>query len=178
MLESSIDDSNYSQSKKGRSEVPPSFKPTISIMEGMDETVRSIGWQSKACFYYIDFNNIDEHNELITKEMISEFPYPPLQGSRFGGMTDFPVNSMVTEWHIVFLFESSLCVYSKITKEIVFNTEMGKGSAMLGMCTDNLLQNVWMHSNKKIFCLEFSKESKNIWLAYLKMNKYKDALNL
>lgn len=49
---------------------------------------------------------------------------------------------------------------------------------MLGLCTDNYLQTVWMNTNKKLFKLEYSQESKNIWLAYLKMNKYKDALNL
>jgi len=73
------------------------------------------------------------------------------------------------------MLETFINIYSKITKRMVCNSNIGSGSAMLGLCTDNLLQNVWMHSNKKIFFLEYGHESNNIWMDYLKINKYKDA---
>lgn len=35
-----------------------------------------------------------------------------------------------------------------------------------------------MHSNKKIYSLDYSQEKVNIWVEYFKENKYKDALSL
>lgn len=61
---------------------------------------------------------------------------------------------------------------------MVFNQGIGNGAAMVGLSVDNLVQNVWMHSNKKIFYIEYSQENRNIWIDYLKINKYKDALKL
>ena len=178
-LDSTIDDINFSLSKKGSTEPGQRLSiPTLSLMENMDETIWSIGWQARSCFYYIEFSHVDDSVNQITREMISEFAYPTIVGARFGGITNYPVNSIVTEWHVIFMLESTIWIYSKITKETVLNTEIGGGSQMLGLWTDNYLQTIWMHTNKKLFKLEYSQESKNIWLAYLKMSKYKDALNL
>ena len=49
---------------------------------------------------------------------------------------------------------------------------------MLGLCVDNLLSTVWMHSNKKMYTLDYSQEKSNIWIAYFKKGRYKDALEL
>lgn len=49
---------------------------------------------------------------------------------------------------------------------------------MLGLCVDNLLQYVWMHSNKTVYYINYMQENKNIWIDYLKINKCKDALAL
>lgn len=178
MMNSVIYDPYYDESKKDKMDIPATFKPTLSLMENIDETVKCLGWQAKACFYRFDFDNIDSSNELLTKEMISEFIYPISHNSRYGSRTDYPINSYATAWQVIFLFDNAIKIYSKITKEVVFTESVGGSSAMLGFCVDSLLQTVWMHSNRKIFYLEYSQESRNIWLAYLKIHKYKDALNL
>lgn len=179
MTNSTIDDLNFESSRKDTLEVNANFKLGLSLQEDIDETIKSVGWQSNSCFYCIDFKStMRDIDSIITRDMISEFPYPPAQGSRYGSAVDYPVKCIVTEWHVMFLFDIYICIYSKITKQCIYKNDVGGGSAMLGLCVDNLLQNVWMHSNRKIYYLEYSQESRNIWIDYLKINRFKDALQL
>lgn len=70
-----------------------SFNISLSTHEGMDETIKSIGWQSISCFYCIDFKYpLRDADSKITREMITEYSYPPAQGSRYGSVIDFPVS--------------------------------------------------------------------------------------
>ena len=114
----------------------------------------------------------------ITRDMISFYKYPEMQGTRYGSTLDHPISSVITEWHIVFMLETHLNVYSKITKGLISSTSIGNGAAMLGLCTDNLIQRFWMHSNRKVYYVEYDQEGSNIWIDYLKMAKYKDALKI
>lgn len=82
---------------------------------------------------------------------------------------------MVSEWHVIFLSDITLRVYSKITRKMIYSTNVGGSSEMLGMCDDPLLQKLWMHSNKRLYYLEYSSEKTNIWIDYLKVRKYKEA---
>ncbi|CAI2378217.1 unnamed protein product [Moneuplotes crassus] len=152
------------------------FQPSLSIHENLDETIHSVGWQSDSCFYCIEFkDNLRNSESAIVREMIKVYKYPEVQGSRYGSSTDYPLNCMVTKWHVIFLMETSINIYSKITKRIVSTNNIGNGAAMLGLCHDNLIQNVWMHSNRKIYYLEYDHENNNIWIDYFKIKKYKDA---
>ena len=147
-------------------------------MEGLDEVTKTVGWQSKSYYYLIDLNKFDQYNEKITPDNLIKVEYPKNQGTRYGSVSDYPVNTIVTEWHVIFLFQFSICIISKITNEIVFNSKIGGESEMLGLCVDNLLSTVWMHSNKKMYTLDYSQEKSNIWIAYFKKGRYKDALEL
>ena len=77
-------------------------------MEGLDEVTKTVGWQSKSYYYLIDLNKFDQYNEKITHDNLIKIEYPKNQGARFGSVSDYPVNTIVTEWHIVFLFQFSL----------------------------------------------------------------------
>lgn len=133
LRESIIDDVNYDKSKINMEELPASFRPTLSAIEGIDETTKSIGWQSMSGFYFIDLSKYERDDELITRDKIVEFQYPQNQGTRYGSSTDYPVSTIVTEWHVIFLFQFSICIFSKITREMVYNSKIGGESEMLGL---------------------------------------------
>jgi Tol biopolymer transport system component len=49
---------------------------------------------------------------------------------------------------------------------------------MIGLSTDNVNKNIWVHSTKTLFYMNTSNENENIWIAYVKKGKLQQALDL
>ena len=75
------------------------------------------------------------------------------------------------------LFQTSLQIQSKITLEIIFQTDdLGKNSTMIGLSPDHFNQTLWLNSTRELYSLDWSSEKANIWSAYAKVGKLNDAL--
>lgn len=47
---------------------------------------------------------------------------------------------------------------------------------MIGLCNDHVNNMIWIHSTKNLFYMSIENESKNVWIAYVKKKKLKEAL--
>lgn len=106
--DSVIEDHHFKVSNKDTQSYHGNMNLSISLHEDINETKQAVGWQAYSNFYRFDFRKDTSDKLVIKKDMMETFPYPDFKGSRSINQLDYPVKGVVTEWHVIFLFDISL----------------------------------------------------------------------
>lgn len=79
-----------------------------------------------------------------------------------------PMSMLLTEFHIVLLYEKYVKVVNKLNQVVVFHQNFdARAGHVKGLCMDVTFKSMWVYSDRKVYELDMNNENKEIWKLYM-----------
>ncbi|KHN82365.1 Vacuolar protein sorting-associated protein 18 -like protein [Toxocara canis] len=117
----------------------------------------------------IDINHTDPYSMLIEDAHV--------QHRLVDGRYDYPLDSALTEYHVLLLYSDRLEAVSLLNQKCMFQDARGSESRLMrGMCRDPISELVWVYTDSNVTRYRPNEEGKSVWRIHLERGEYDKAM--